>query len=217
MLENIQALLFDLDGTLVDSMWIWKEIDIEYLGRFGIPVPPDLSAAVEGKSFTETAAYFKERFALKDDIEAIKRDWNEMAWEKYTSQIPLKPGALDFLHYAKEKGLKMGIATSNSVELVKQVADVHGLHDYFSVIKTACDVKRGKPAPDIYLLAASELQVAPEHCLVFEDIVHGIQAGKAAGMKVCGVEDDYSVSQRTEKIKLCDYYIYHYDEIPRCI
>ncbi len=217
MLENIQALLFDLDGTLVDSMWIWEEIDREYLGRFGILPPPDLSATIEGKGFTETAMYFKERFELEDDIETIKQDWNKLAWEKYTTQVPMKPGVAKLLHFAKEKGIKMGIATSNSVELVRQIADVHGLHDYFSVIKTSCDAKKGKPAPDIYLLAASELQVAPENCLVFEDIIPGIQAGKAAGMKVCGVEDAYSVPQREEKIKLCDYYIYHYDEIPRCV
>ncbi len=215
MLKDIEALIFDLDGTLVDSMWIWKEIDREYLRQFDIETPDDIQLQIEGKGFTETASYFKERFLIPDDVETIKRHWNELAWEKYSTQVPMKPGAVDFLHYAKKKNLKMGIATSNSVELAKRVADVHGLHDFFAVIKTSCDVKRGKPAPDVYQMVASELRADPERCLVFEDIIPGIMAGKAAGMTVCGVDDEYSVSQREEKIRLCDYYIRHYDEIPR--
>lgn len=213
MLTDIDGLLFDLDGTLVDSMWIWKEIDREYLSRFGLELPSDLSSQIDGKGFTEAAHYFKNRFGLADDVETIKKTWNELAWKKYTSQVPMKPGAIEFLQYAQEKGYKLGIATSNSIELVKRIAEVHGLHDYFTVIKTACDVERGKPFPDIYLRVASELQVKPERCLVFEDIIPGIQAGKAAGMKVCGVEDEYSHAQREEKIRLSDYYIYHYNEI----
>ena len=75
MMNNIKAALFDLDGTLVDSMWMWKEIDIEYLGRFGIPLPPDLQKQIEGKSFSETAVYFKEHFDITDSIEEMKNTW----------------------------------------------------------------------------------------------------------------------------------------------
>ncbi|MCL2254710.1 MAG: HAD family phosphatase [Lachnospiraceae bacterium] len=215
MLKDIDALLFDLDGTLVDSMWIWSDIDIAYLNRYNVTLPDNMQMQIEGMSFTETAVFFKEKFAIPDDIETIKRDWNMMAWEKYTKEVPMKPGAVEFLKYACEKGLKMGIATSNSVELVKQIAKVHGLNDFFSVIKTSCEAAKGKPAPDIYLLVANALNAEPERCLVFEDIVPGIIAGKSAGMKVCGVEDAYSAPTRDEKIRLADYYIYHYDEILR--
>ena len=70
-LENKKAMLFDLDGTLVDSMWMWKQIDIEYLGRFGYECPPQLQKEIEGMSFTETAAYFKKRFCLKETVDEI--------------------------------------------------------------------------------------------------------------------------------------------------
>jgi len=213
MLENIDALLFDLDGTLVDSMWIWRDIDIQYLERYGITLPDNIQLQIEGMSFTETAHFFKEKFAIPDDVETIKSDWNAMALNKYMTEVPMKPGAIDFLNYALEKGFKMGIATSNSVELVKQITAVHGLDNYFPVIKTSCEVAKGKPAPDIYLLVAETLKVKPERCLVFEDIVPGIIAGKSAGMKVCGVEDKYSDTTRGEKKRLADYYIYHYDDI----
>ncbi len=207
MLKNIEAVIFDLDGSLVDSMWMWYDIDVEYLKRFGIDCPSDLQASIEGMSFSETSVYFKERFSLPDSIEQIKKDWNDMAWDKYLHEVPFKEGAYEFLCHCKEQGIKLGIATSNSRELVENIASVHGLENFFSCIMTGCDVAKGKPAPDIYLAVAEKLGVLPEKCLVFEDIVPGIMAGKSAGMKVCAVDDAYSAYQEEEKRKLADYYI----------
>lgn len=213
MLESIDAVIFDLDGSLVDSMWIWKDIDVAYLGRFGIELPENLQSEIEGMSFSETAAFFKERFQIPDSVQKMKADWNAMAWDKYSHEVPLKKGAADFLKYCKEHGIRLGIATSNSRELVENVAAVHGLQDYFSCIMTGCDVAKGKPAPDIYLAVAKALNVEPARCLVFEDIIPGIQAGQSAGMKVCAVEDAYSLSQKEEKKALADYYIEDFCEI----
>ena len=213
MLENIDAVIFDLDGSLVDSMWMWRQIDIEYLGKFGIELPEDLQEAIEGMSFSETACYFKERFRLPDSIQQIKADWNAMAWDKYSNEVPLKEGVDDFLEICREQGILLGIATSNSRELVQNIVSVHGLEDYFSCIMTSCEAKKGKPAPDIYLLTAGRLGVRPERCLVFEDIVFGIQAGKSAGMEVCAVDDAYSAYQETEKRCLADYYITDFTDI----
>ena len=77
MLQDIKIAIFDLDGSLVDSMWIWKDIDIEYLGRFGIQLPQSLQSEIEGMSFSETAVYFKERFHIPDSLDKIKEDWNK--------------------------------------------------------------------------------------------------------------------------------------------
>jgi len=213
MLNNIKAVIFDLDGTLIDSMWMWKEIDIEYLGRFGIPLPETLQKTVSGMSFSETAVYFKETFGIPDSLEKMKQDWNDMAFYKYTHEVPLKPGVLEFLKRLKAQGIRTGIATSNSKELVTIAVDSLQITEYLDEIHTSCEVKKGKPAPDIYLLVAECLGVAPEHCLVFEDIPEGILAGKQAGMKVCAVEDDFSAELVEEKKKLADYYITHYDEV----
>ena len=207
MMQNKDAVIFDLDGSLIDSMWIWKDIDIEYLGRFGIELPENLQKELDGKSFSETAYYFKERFPIPDSIEKIKADWNQMAWDKYLNQVPLKPGIPEFLKGCRQKGIKLGIATSNSRELVENIAKVHNLRDYFDCIMTGCDVQKGKPSPDIYLAVAKELGVEPARCLVFEDIIPGIQAGKSAGMEVCAVEDVYSAHVREEKKLLADYYL----------
>lgn len=207
MLKNIDAVIFDLDGTLVDSMWMWKTIDIEYLARFGLEFPEDLQADIEGMSFTETAIFFKNRFKLPDPVDKIKRDWNEMAWDKYLNEVPLKEGVREFLDYLKEKQIPAGIATSNSKELVDLIINKHNISEYFKSIRTSCEVEKGKPSPDIYLLVAKDLKVEPLECLVFEDIIQGIMAGKNANMKVCAVYDEFSKDDEKEKIKLADYYI----------
>jgi HAD superfamily hydrolase (TIGR01509 family) len=207
MLKNIDAVIFDLDGTLVDSMWMWKDIDIEYLKGFGIEMPLDLQKCIEGMSFSETAVYFKERFQLPDTLEQIKDAWNRMAWDKYANEVPLKEGVRELLVYLKQKKILAGIATSNSRELVDLIVEKHELQDYFASVRTSCEVTKGKPSPDIFLLVASDLKAAPERCLVFEDVIQGVMAGKNANMKVCAVYDDFSEKDLEAKKKLADYYV----------
>ena len=212
-LKNKKAVLFDLDGTLVDSMWMWPQIDVEFLGRFGYDCPGDLERAGEGMSFSETAAYFKERFSLPMTLEEIKECWSQMAMDKYRTQGPLKPGALEFLRYCKDQGIATGIATSNGRPIVDAVIEALQIGEYFQEVATACEVEKGKPEPDIYLEVARRLQVAPEDCLVFEDVPAGILAGKRAGMTVLAVEDDFSRELSGEKKALADGYICDYSEL----
>lgn len=210
MLTNIKACLFDMDGTLVDSMHIWKDIDIAFLGRFGYELPPNLQKEIEGMAFKETAQYFKEHFELPLSIEEIMNCWNEMAFRVYSEEIDYKPGAFAFIKKLKEIGIKTAICTSNSKELVAAVGEHLGFLPYFDTVITACEVGAGKPAPDIYLEAARRVDVSPKECLVFEDIVMGLTAGKRAGMKLCAVEDAFSAEQREEKRAMADYYIENY-------
>ena len=212
--KDINAVIFDLDGTLVDSMWMWEIIDIEYLNRFGLDFPRDLQEKVEGMSFSETAIYFKKRFDLPDSLDQIKSDWNKMAWDKYLNEVPLKEGVKNLLDYLKEKNIPMGIATSNSRELVDVVIDKLDIKDYFASIRTSCEVAKGKPSPDIYLQVAKDLKVVAEECLVFEDVIQGIMAGKNANMRVCAVYDKSSDKDKEEKIKLADYYVHSLKDIP---
>lgn len=211
--QGIEAVLFDLDGTLIDSMWIWEDIDREYLGKFGIDLPDDLEEMVQGMSFSETAEYFKKRFHIPQPLEEIKGEWNRMAWDKYSNEVPLKEGVLAFLEALQQQGIRMGIATSNSKELVELVISKLGVKEYFHSIRTSCEVAKGKPSPDIYELVARDLGTAAENCLVFEDIIQGIQAGKNAGMRVCGVYDKNSERDAVRKREEADYYINSYLEL----
>ncbi|SFR96104.1 HAD family hydrolase [Anaeromicropila populeti] len=213
MLKQIDAVIFDMDGTLIDSMWMWKDIDIEYLGRYGIKLPGDLQKKIEGMSFSETAVFFKEHFNIPDSVDKIKDDWNQMAWDKYENEVPVKEGVFDFLRYLRKQKIKTGIATSNSLELTELVLKKRDLFSYFDEIHTSCEVGKGKPAPDIYLFVAKKLAVRQQNCLVFEDVVPGIIAGKSAGMKVCAIYDEFSKAVEEEKKKLSDYYISSFHDL----
>lgn len=212
-LSEIKGVIFDLDGTLVDSMWMWKTIDIEYLGKRGLDCPEDLQKKIEGMSFSETAVYFKERFHLPDSLDEIKAEWTRMSLDKYEHQVPLKPGAGRFLQFLKDHNIPMGIATSNGQAMVDGVLDALKIRPFFDSVATACEVKAGKPAPDIYLYVAGKLGVKPEDCLAFEDVPAGIQAGKAAGMRVIAMADEFSRAMEEEKRRLADFWADDFDQV----
>ena len=211
--NDYDAVIFDLDGSLVDSMWMWGAIDREYLGELGYEVPSDLSGAIAGLSFYDTAEYFKNRFHIEDTLEEIGNRWNEMAWDKYTNEVTLKKGVKEFIQTCYNKGMKFGIASSNSKELIQQVLKCRGLLDFFDTIKSGSEGYASKPSPELYLAAAQDLGVDPKRCLVFEDITQGIMAGKNAGMTVIAVDDQSSAFQEDEKRELADHYIYDYGEL----
>lgn len=211
--DGINAVIFDMDGTLIDSMFIWKEIDVEFLGNRKLPMPVDLQKNIEGMSFVETAKYFKETFNLPESLEEIQDIWNAMAFERYAHGMKMKPGAYEFIKYLYDNHIKMGIATSNSRPLVEACLKDLRVLEYFDAIVTGTEVEHGKPQPDIYLMAAQKLSVIPEHCLVFEDIPMGIMAGKNAGMRTCAVKDLYSEYMDEEKKKLADYWIEDYQNL----
>ena len=213
MWRDKKGAIFDMDGTLMDSMWIWRDIDIEYLGRFGIALPEDLQAKIEGLSFAETAVYFQEHFRITDSIEKIQSDWNDMAIDFYRHRIGMKKGARELLTQMKERGMKIGIATSNSVELTEECLAANGVADLFDTVRTSRDTPRGKPFPDIYLSVADEWGIAPEDLIVFEDIPNGAIAGKRAGMEVIAVADDYALPRREELIRIADHFIEDFTQI----
>ena len=136
-----------------------------------------------------------------------------MSREKYCHEVPLKPGALEFLKELKKRKISVGISSSNSRELIAEVLKAHNIEAYFDCITTCCEVPKSKPAPDVYLKTAQGLGAAPEDCLVFEDVPMGILAGKRAGMKVCAIEDAYSKKQERQKRELADWYVQDYLEV----
>lgn len=210
---DTEAIIFDMDGTLVDSMGIWKEIDLEYLGRFGYELPNDLQKCIEGMCFHDTAVYIQKRFNIPQTVEEMKDTWNEMALYKYRNEVMLKPGAEIFLRFMKAKGIRLAIATSNSRLLTDAVLKARNIENYFDFVLTGCDSMKSKPDPEVYLTAAAKLGTDPSKCVVFEDIIPGIMAGKNAGMRVVAIDDAYSEYSKDEKIKLADYYLMSYEDI----
>lgn len=213
MLNNIKAAIFDLDGTLVDSMWIWEQIDIEFLESKGHKMPTNLKDEINHLSFQDTAVYFKERFNLDESIEEILNTWHTMAFNHYSNDVTLKDGVLNFLDKLKDLGVKIGLATSNSSALLEAALKSTGIYEYFDEITTTDEAKKGKNNPDVYLLAANKLGISPKECIVFEDILEAVKGAKLADMKVVAVYDKAAEYQRDELISLADKYIFNFNEL----
>ncbi len=215
---NYKAIIFDLDGTLIESMQIWRQVDAEFLGKRGISVPKDLFDHLpNGNSFIQTAQYFKERFGLMDSVDSIMQEWTEMVTHHYKHDIVLKPSAKDLVQYLSQKNIPIGLGTSNSLFLAEHVLRLNAIWEYFSAVVTGEQVLMGKPFPDIYLDCAKKLNLNPQDCLAIEDTLSGVRAAKAAGMSVFAVYDEDSIFQMEEIETEADRYIYNLREIMEII
>lgn len=211
--NKTKAAIFDLDGTLVDSMWVWGQIDVEYLHSKGHNLPADLKNEISHLSFAQTAEYFKKRFNIEDSVDKILDDWHKLAFNFYANKVKIKDGVKDFLNKLKSENIKIGLATSNSIPLLEACLKNNEIYDYFDEITITDEVSRGKNFPDVYLLAAEKLNVSPENCVVFEDIIPAVQGAKAAGMKVIAIKDEASINDKDELINLSDKYINSFLEL----
>ena len=214
-LDKLKAAIFDMDGTLIDSMWIWHQVDVDFMGRYGLQAPENFLLDIEGMSFMETACYYMEKFPQlpHDTPEEIRDEWMDMAVDKYRHEVTLKPGAMEFLDALRERGIPMGIATSNLRELADMVLEILGVRDYFSSLRTSGEVNAGKPDPAVFLKVAEDLGVSPCDCLVFEDVPKGLEGGRNAGMRVCAVKDAFSDFLWEEKKAMADLYLTDYREL----
>ena len=213
MLKDITAVIFDLDGTLIDSMWVWDQIDEDYLSKKNIEVPKNLNSEIAHLSFNQVAKYFKKRFNLEDSLDDIKNSWNTMAYYHYSTDIKLKNGVKEFLDFLKSLNIKIALATSNSMNLLEAALKNNGIYEYFDSITLTDEVSVGKHEPDVYLLAAKKLGVDPKNCLVFEDIIQAVIGAKKAGMKVIAVEDTRSLSDKNKLLEASDEFITDFSEL----
>jgi len=206
-MKEYKAYIFDLDGTLLDSMGVWSQIDIDFLAKRGIAVPPDYMDAISPMTFYETAAYTKNRFALPESVDDLMREWNGMAAYAYGHTVQMKPYAKEYLVTLGKRGAKLAIATSLSVELCEPVLRNNGIDNLFNAICYTDETGHGKSHPDVFLLTAKKIGVQPEDCLVFEDILAAVKSAKSAGMSVCAVYDKSSDNDWEEIKVAADYAI----------
>lgn len=210
---DFKGAIFDLDGTLIDSMSVWEEIDREFLKNRNISIPPDYIEKINSMSFKEVAKYTIEKFNLKESEEELIKEWNEMAIYEYSNKIKLKPNVKEYLEKLKENNIKIGLATSSPKSLYEPVLKNNHIYDYFDALNSLEDVQRDKNYPDIYLLVAENLKLNPQECAGFEDILVGINTMKKADFKVIGVYDKYADSDIEEIKKISDKFIYNFNEL----
>lgn len=211
LVDNSKAIIFDLDGTLIDSMNVWSDIDKEFFKMHDLPFEEDYQKEIGHKGLKEIAAYTKTRYNLKESEDEIVTIWLDMAKEAYAYKIPLKEGVKSFLEYLQSKNIKMGIATSNSLELTELVLKHHDIYKYFSKVVTVNELKTNKGSPDIYLHISDSFGLVPSECIVFEDLLTGIRTAKKAGYKVVGVKEISSLDKEKEIREIADLYISNYN------
>lgn len=211
IVTNSKAAIFDLDGTLIDSMNVWNDIDEDFFASHNLAFDPEYQKNIGHKGLKEIAIYTKERYKLIESVDEIISIWMNMAKEHYSSKIPLKEGVVPFLEFLESKNIKMGIATSNSLELTDLVLTHHDIKKYFSKIVTVNELKTNKESPDIYLCISSFFGLKPSECVVFEDLIVGIETAKKAGFKTIAVKDAASIDNLDALNKKADLVIDTFD------
>ncbi len=202
--------IFDLDGTLLDSLGAWAEIDVRFLTARGIPVDGAYTEAVKHMTFPEAAAYTKERYLLPESVQDIQAEWMQMIREEYRLRIPLKPHAGEFLQALHAHGVTLALATSSRTDLFLPALERCGVRSLFSVFVTTEEAARGKNFPDVYLLAAERLALMPKECAVFEDIVSGVRSAKEAGFFTVAVQDESAAADQPALRALAHAYLPDY-------
>lgn len=210
---NYKAIIFDLDGTLLDSSQVWVDIDIEYEKKYGIDMPDNYDETINGMSFAQLAEYYADVLGVPLEPKEIMAEWNSMADSKYRYEVQLLDNAYEFLREQHEKGVKMCIATANSRELTEAALTRLGVMDCIQFVLSCDDIGCGKDTPEIYLESARRLGVDVKDAIVFEDIPNGIISASNGGFDTCAV-CGYSFSTDDEKMrKLATMCIHGYDEL----
>lgn len=213
MLEKRRGAIFDLDGTLLDSMGVWRKIDEDFLGKRGFVVPPDYLAAITSKNFDTAAEYTIARFGLPESREEVIAEWFAMAQHSYAYEVKAKPYVLEYLQQLKEEGVRIAAATSSDERLFLPCLKHLGLYEYFDAFAVTAEVPRGKGFPDVYRLASERINLSPDACVVYEDILKGIEGAKMGDYYTVGVEDIHSAYEKEDIQRFADRYIVSFEEL----
>ena len=206
-------LIFDMDGTLIDSNGIWRTVDEKFLSRRGIPYTHEYYEGVAHTAFSKAAVFTKEFCRLEESLEEIKAEWLELAGDMYATSVPVKPGVVAFLDRCRAAGERMVLLTS-SVPVHCRTALTHlNLLPYFERILISEEMGLDKREPEIFYAAAALMGVSEAECTVYDDSIASCRAAKAAGMYVIGVYDDFFHGTWEEMQQVCDRTIRGFEEL----
>lgn len=210
---RLQSAIFDMDGTLLDSMFIWDDLGPGMLRAQGITPEADLPEKLKVLTLRQGAAYCKERYALPQSVEEIVSLIEGRVEKFYKEEVQAKPGVAKFLSLLKMEGVWMYVATATDRHLAEAALRHAGIDGYFRGMITCQDVGAGKDSPEIYERAMRRLQSNKRDTVIFEDALHAIETAKAAGFRVCGVYDPYAEAEQDKIRALSDYYIRSFEDM----
>ena len=210
-----KGLIFDMDGTLIDSMFYWRQAPVDCLREtYGIEAPEDTVECMKELTIVQGGEVLRQRFGLPDSGEQVARNINGFVRRFYSERAQVRPGAHDWLDRFRDAGIPMVIATSTDRALVEVALEHCGLAPYFDTVFTATEVGAGKGKPDIYEAALAHLGTPKAESWVFEDSLFAMHTAKNAGFPVAGVYDITQDAVQDEVRALVDLYIPAFDAIP---
>lgn len=199
---KISGAIFDMDGTLTDSMPVWRTIGSTYLKRRGISPREDIDRRFCSMSVFEAVRIFQSEYGLSEPEDKLCSDITDMIYDIYENDVLLKNGAKEILCEFYEKGIPACVATATDRPMVEAVFKRCGIFKYVKEIFTCREIGVGKKKPDIYLAASRAMKTRPKHTAVFEDATHAAETAKRAGFYVVGLYDEASCCdfEKTQKI-----------------
>lgn len=211
---RLQSAIFDMDGTLLDSMHVWNDLGPNLLRASGIEPRPELREIVRVMTVREGAAYCKEAYGLPQTVDEITARIEGQVEDFYFHQVQAKPGVQKFLSLLKMEGVWMYVATATDRRLAEAALKHAGIDQYFRGLLTCPEVGAGKnDSPEIYEMAMRRLRSNKKDTVVFEDALHAIQTAKNAGFRVAAVYDPSAEEDQAEIRRIADYYIRSFDEM----
>ena len=211
-----RAVIFDLEGLLADSEPWWNQTDTKLLAEYGVTYRGEYHRNVLGVSYRLAIEFYKNAFHISAPVEELMRRRAEIATEFFANRVGLFPSAKATLERLREMKICLALATSSVSASARPFLERTGIRHFFDVIVTGDEIERGKPHPDIYMLAAEKLEMGSDSCLVIEDALAGIAAAKAANMRVAAIPDSRFVDPR-EYTKEADYVLRDLSEIPALV
>ena len=203
---RIRGTIFDVDGTLLDSMFIWDTIGEAYLRSIGYQPKENLNETFKNMSLHQAARYYQTEYGVTRSIDEIMDGVNAMLERYYRFEVPLKPGVAELLERLRQDGVKLCIATATDRHLVEAALDRCGVLSCFGEIFTCNEVGHGKDEPDIFEAALRFLGTRREETLVFDDALYAVRTAKEAGFPVAAVYDSHEKAQDQIRM-LADVYL----------
>ena len=211
---RLRGAIFDMDGTLLDSMQVWENAGEDYLRTLGCVPEEGVGELMKSMSLQQAALYCREWYALPLSVEEIMAGVNGRVERFYRQEARLKPGALDFLRTLSQRGVRMCLATATDLHLVEAALDRCGVRTYFSALFTCTQVGSGKDEPHIYRAALRHLGTDRTDTLVFEDALYAARTAREDGFVTVGVADPYEKNEE-ELERLSDFFLRDLRELDR--
>ena len=196
----IKGYIFDLDGTLLDSLDVWERVDYLFLEKRNIEMTREYSEALLHMKFLESAKYTIERYSLNETAEEVMEEWMNLSKELYNTIVVLKKGAFEYLYQLKKQGYQLAILTSCHQELFEPCLRKIGIFDLFDVIVEANKVHMNKTQPQIYEYVSNKMNLHPNECVFFDDVCSSLETAKNVGIHIVGVNDSLSFHKDMEKL-----------------